>query len=762
MNNHFAASWLNSLSKKLEALHESSWVTDKANGLTAHRNLFREFFSTQFQKTLGCVDAEKRVEFIRCIEKNLFKFEERTQQFPLGCLCALFEHGKDSVQTKEKVEAWLGFFLSRLKILQMQVGVDEASIKAVLMEVVDECKAPHFQRFTGVMSKQLQDCLADAIGEHLRILPEDDLKVVFEEMNFVGERVTRLVEDSIQELNDWLRTAPEFPSTPLALVDCFARLGHPLIMHYKRIKGAQTKETFLIAVALAFQTLGNKFHWMCKVEPDLVPMSLELQKTFFFRVLPGYVQPVNIMESWLPKRRETYNTDFEKHIFELDNTRIELLKNHLLPQFPPRIDGGATSWVPFYEPSALQDSILQWFSGSVKNVFCPRHTLYPKTLSMLFRRLGRMFELDMEGRKVRLSDPRSSLMPPLPPPPPAGGGVAGGTPQVVPPPLRLLPEAPQVLSVATMFGQTAPQVAAEPESAGDAPEVDNLVDFLLNEALQAVPATMRSSVQKVSHGVYRFGAKEVTFHTKNGHLFVYRVGDSVQHTPIKNFIEAELLQASEDLPALAGPAAVDKSAVEKIAAQSVQISTGAASLVTKVSPLQSNMPFGINKPVVQPEQPQDPEKLQSRRVQATTQADELNRQAVRGLFPRLNLEDESALRKLLGKGVKKDPECEGAYKVFCQWNGVVAKDPKKQSKELVASFLERHLVKYEKKDWVQKFMKGLTPEGAAKKAKKEKDKKEKKEKAKKDGKEVKTKDQPVEKKRKASQSSSSDGDDPAG
>eukprot|EP00971_Amphidinium_carterae_P178198 3534639-Amphidinium_carterae.1 len=31
--------------------------------------------------------------------------------------------------------------------------------------------------------------------------------------------VTRLVEESITELNDWQRTAPEYPSTPLALVD---------------------------------------------------------------------------------------------------------------------------------------------------------------------------------------------------------------------------------------------------------------------------------------------------------------------------------------------------------------------------------------------------------------------------------------------------------------------------------------------------------------------------------------------------------------
>mmetsp|Transcript_31611 Transcript_31611/g.73733 ORF Transcript_31611/g.73733 Transcript_31611/m.73733 type:complete len:772 (-) Transcript_31611:69-2384(-) len=737
MNNHFAASWLKSLSTKLEALPESSWVADKAAGLSSHRNLFKEFFSPNFQKTLACVGAEKKVEFIRCIEKNLYKFEDRTQQFPLTCLCALFEHGKESTQTKQKVEAWASFLLSRLKVLQT-VGVDENSMKGVLLEVVEECRAAHFQKFVSVMGEQLQESLADALGEYLRILPEDDLKSIFEEIGFLVGRVEKLVDDSMLELNDWLRSAPEYPCTPMALVKAYARLSQPLLTHYKRIKDTQKKESFLISAALTFQGLNKQFNWMCKVEPDLVPMSLELQKIFFTRTLQGYAQPVNIIEPWLPKRRETYNTDFEKRILEVDAVRMESLKLVILPHFPERVDGGASDWVPFFEPSALQDTILKWFTQHLQGFFCPRHTLYPKSLAALFRRLGRTFEVDLEGRKVRLADPRLNVLPPMPPPPPLA---ASSGPQVVPPPgARPAQSTPAALAVAPILGQPTATPLNSEVAGGAAPEIDNLVDFLLNEALQPVPPATRNLVKKLSHGVYRFGDKEVTLHTKNGHLFVYRVGDAVQHTPIKNFIETEFMP---------GTATVDKSAVEKIAAQSAQISTG-ATLVTPVPPA-PNMPFGINKPA--PEQVTDPETLMSKRVQAATHADELNRQAVRRLFPNLDFQDEVTLRKLLGKGLKKDPTWAEAYKTYCNMHNMSA-NPKAQTKQFITNFLERHLVNWEQQEWLQKFMEGMTPQGAAKK-----EKKKEKKKAKKEGKEDKKKDKDKkgDKKRKAaSQSSSSD------
>merc|ERR1712087_937582 len=72
-----------------------------------------------------------------------------------------------------------------------------------------------------------------------------------------------------------------------------------------------------------------------------------------------------------------------------------------------------------------------------------------------------------------------------------------------------------------------------------AAEVDNLVDLLLNEALEGMPAEIRAKIVKVSQGVYRFGTKEVTLHTVNGQLYVYRIGDVVRHVPFQTLLREE-------------------------------------------------------------------------------------------------------------------------------------------------------------------------------------------------------------------------------
>merc|ERR1712151_1126990 len=111
-------------------------------------------------------------------------------------------------------------------------------------------------------------------------------------------------------------------------------------------------------------------------------------------------------------------------------------------------------------------------------------------------------------------------LPPLVPikaPPPAPPG--SGTPLRAPPP---------------------PNLQGTP-----AGEVDNLVDLLLNEALEGMPPEIRAKIVKASHGVYRFGTKEVTLHTVNGRLFVYRVGDVVRHVPFQKLLEEEGLTPAQ-------------------------------------------------------------------------------------------------------------------------------------------------------------------------------------------------------------------------
>merc|ERR1712151_116322 len=132
-------------------------------------------------------------------------------------------------------------------------------------------------------------------------------------------------------------------------------------------------------------------------------------------------------------------------------------------------------------------------------------------------------------------------------------------------------------------------------------EVDNLVDLLLNEALEGMPAEIRAKIVKVSQGVYRFGTKEVTLHTVNGQLMVYRIGDTVRHVPFKTLLQEEGLTpaqlaaigigpAGAMTPALPAPAA-DVSSVAKIAELAQANSSGANT--TAILP---GLPFG-HKPV---------------------------------------------------------------------------------------------------------------------------------------------------------------------
>ncbi|CAK0857752.1 unnamed protein product, partial [Prorocentrum cordatum] len=88
--------------------------------------------------------------------------------------------------------------------------------------------------------------------------------------------------------------------------------------------------------------------------------------------------------------------------------------------------------------------------------------------------------------------------------------------------------------------------------------VDNLTDLLLKEALEGVPPELRCTIGKQGKGVYTFGTsgKEVTLHTMNGRLFVYRINEVVRHMPIQQLLTEEgLIPAPGAAPAFAAIAA---------------------------------------------------------------------------------------------------------------------------------------------------------------------------------------------------------------
>ncbi|CAE7672377.1 Parg, partial [Symbiodinium pilosum] len=242
-----------------------------------------EFFSAPFQKTLALVDEQKKEEFVRGIEKNLYKFDPKTQQFPLGCLCALLQHGKDSPTTQEKVQAWLDYLLDRL------VGASASIARATAAEVAEECLSVPFQRLIPLMKPVMRETLADSLGEHaLPHMEEAQQKQLLEGLGaetkspVLVERIEAIMATCTEELNLWLARAPCFPSTPLALADALARAEHPLLRFFTFARQPEKKEAFLMAVALCMQSLKTRLRWMGSAEPVLERLSHDLQQRLFY------------------------------------------------------------------------------------------------------------------------------------------------------------------------------------------------------------------------------------------------------------------------------------------------------------------------------------------------------------------------------------------------------------------------------------------------------------------------------------------------
>lgn len=723
MTQHFAASWLQSLEKKLEALTEWSWDADQRGECTTHRNLFREFFNPKFQKTLALVDDQKRLAFFSHIERNLHKFEGRTQQFPLGCLCALLQHGKASPKTKEKVTAWIDFLLSKLR---------QGHGKEVVTELVEECLSPAFQKFVPVMEEGLMDRLIDGLGEHLISCDDDVQKKVLEDFSAVPQRIERIMRTCTEVLNGWLDSAPRFPSTPLLLTDTLTKMNNPLVRFFNRIKDANVKESFLVSVALCLQCLRNRFRWMCAVEPGLESLGADLQAKLF--TVEGQGTAISVMERWLQSRLNKYNMQVGTKASQLlvsDPSKLHQLKLRLTSLFPERSAADPNSgWVALDGPSKVADGLLSFLVENDSGFFCPQHTLARETLMGVLQRFGPIFETDAQRTRVRLvqSQPPPPAMPtPQFPPIPPGQAVSlvaapGQGPNVVPPPPGLPPAsvlqsaaqgAPQV-PIITLPGESAPATA-------DSADADNLVDLLLSEELEPLPSHIRAKICKMAHGVYRFGEKEVTLHTQSGRLFVYRVGMMVRNCPLKMLLQEEGLVPAPDPPPSATPAlsssasAVDTSSVAKIASMSAKISAG-VTMTTTVTQQKTENPFTQNS---------DPSRLMSKRVEAATRAMDVSKQIVRRS---INFDNEKFLRKILAKGLKHDKTFSVAYSEFCNSRGISEQDHRKQSRETVATFIERNLAACINEEWVKKVISANDEEKKEKKDKKKKDKKEKKDK----------------------------------
>ena len=204
----------------------------------------------------------------------------------------------------------------------------------------------------------------------------------------------------------------------------------------------------------------------------------QTKKAFFFVPSVGIV-----MDRWLDKEIQKFNADVLNRV----SGGKEALKTALSSAFL-----AGEEWAPI--PFGFEEPILSYIrtyanpESNFKELPC---ALTRETVCLILRQFGHWFEI--------VSDTKARLTP------------------------------------AALGGQNKP-VVGPPVSAED------LVDVLLKEILNKLPDSVfanRPYPTKVQTGVYRFGNREVTFHTRAGKLFVFRVGGYISESDALEFVARE-------------------------------------------------------------------------------------------------------------------------------------------------------------------------------------------------------------------------------
>lgn len=342
---------------------------------------------------------------------------------------------------------------------------------------------------TNLMSVKSQQRLLNAFD--MMLLPRlesDDQKIaLLNACPLLATDVEIGLKRTIADAVDWCRSDTR-RSSDLELT-LTVLVNTPRMALFRQLQNrAVLKEQFLVAVAVALRT-GKDLS-------DLAPITAEVQQMLFFVPNVGVV-----MDRWLDKELKKYNADCLNRIKQVP---IESLRVSLKSAFPN------TDETFIQIPFDIEQSVADIVDASVND-------------DKKFRFLPLALSLDSAIAVLRLA--------------PTWFEIVGAK-------ARLTPSA--------MAGHSA-QAPSKPEpiapSAGD-----DLIDILLREILAKLPEHAflnRPLPVKVQPGVYRFGTREVTFHTKAGKLFVFRVGGYVSESDAAEFVAREFSVSFDKLRTLA-------------------------------------------------------------------------------------------------------------------------------------------------------------------------------------------------------------------
>eukprot|EP00397_Hematodinium_sp_SG-2012_P018240 GEMP01018680.1.p1 GENE.GEMP01018680.1~~GEMP01018680.1.p1 ORF type:complete len:815 (+),score=198.93 GEMP01018680.1:202-2646(+) len=692
MNKNFAAPFLKKLSTKLETFN---------GDVDTENNLFAEFFKKSFTKTLSLVSEDRKVEFVDHLQASILKFSAH-RQLLLAVLVSVLTRGKDHENTHRALDAMVEKTLLRFE--------DPRDAPALIEDIGHET----FQRMIDSMSLEGRRRFVDSSVAALLRIDEKTQRLIIAAVPAISEYIVGELAKRTSQLNDWMRNAPRFPATPLALCDILTELREASVTNlFPATNDAHSKERFLVALSLviscvlAFRTcsLENRLSWISVAAPEMRTIALDLQTRFFVVEAKG-----NVLRPWLRGRLKQYNEKasdlFSKLL--LDSPLRDVVKQQIVHLLPPRINMNQLdeAWI---DVQSIEHQLVRriWDTLVTKasdDVFLPEHTLTKDTVTKVLRSMPNAFEMDGDLAKVRLGAKLVSMQP---------------------------REVRAAVQNATQNLLNQVQVEEPPQETTR--EEDTLVDNLLREALEGIDNLDCIKARRISLGVYEFQNKAVTFVVKNGQLFVYRVGNDVRQLPIMLWLNQE---------------------IQKAQAPTSKTDTAAVLTVGKNAASTASWPFGVDdrrdqekiahKPVkciplpepVRGNSPVKENNMMTKKVKAATKATELNRRLIR----RSISWDEDTLRKLMKVGLKKDMVWRESWNICCQsygWYTTEERLPKKHSHETLTRFIEANLGEVLSRDWLKEFL--VDPEGGGakrprdamegkrKKRKKEKKKKRKRE-----------------------------------
>ena len=491
MNPSFFQSFWKLISSQLTTINESTESTTK---------FLKDVFSTTFARAIDFAPDDAKSEFNQALR-------EKAEFVAVGDreITSLYHRMINKTAILVLVD-WMSKKSPKLSVIALidAVFVDDSSVD----DIIEIIETPILTRvLSALLDKESQDVFLVSLESRLlpRLTTDYEKSHLLSACPLLSKDLEFLMARTVSEIADWCRD-PDRVTSDLELI-LTVLANTPRINLFKQVANiAPLKEQFLVTLAVGLRTA-------LAMEPEeLGPIVEAVQQIFFFVPSIGVV-----MDRWLDKEIKKYNKDLDKRVRQYLSSTGQLGQDALRTALRSGFPSSDEVWVPI--PSSIEAAIGDFIESYSDEE--------PK-----FRQLPCAMTAEVAGGILRFF--------------PTWFDVAGDK-------ARLTPFAASIAVDSARKSVVEAPKQAQVSVSESTPSGDDLVDILLREILNKLPQhafLSRSAPVKIQTGVYRFGTREVTFHTKAGKLLVYRVGGYISESDAIDFIAREYNVAAEKLGSL--------------------------------------------------------------------------------------------------------------------------------------------------------------------------------------------------------------------